>query len=268
LYPLSEFDGKVKVTDWAKLPSFGSGETSAEEIKWVDPAKFWDELPTVLDQTPPQPGEEALYAQARALVAAAQKDPAIRAAIVDEAAQTDARLVTPLFNFNTFGKALPAHWNTISNGAEFGTDYFTRTAVAKSNIFVNKPNETKYFYADSDASGQRLNGAQRYTVTFPKGQLPPVKGFWSLTLYNAHHFFSPNEQKRYSLGTKNKKLKYNDDGSLTLYVQSSTPGADKADNWLPAPANEDFSLYVRAYWPEQAALDGTWTPPPVVQDTR
>jgi hypothetical protein len=207
LYPLSEFDGKVKVTDWAKLPSFGSGETSAEEIKWVDPAKFWD-----LDQTPPQPGEEALYAQARALLEAAQKDPGIKAAIVDEAAQADAQLVTPLFNFNTFGKALQAHWNTISNGAEFGTDYFTRTAVAKSNIFVNKPNETKYFYADADASGQRLNGAQRYTVTFPKGQLPPVKGFWSLTLYNAHHFFSPNEQKRYSLGTKNKKLKYNDDG--------------------------------------------------------
>jgi hypothetical protein len=268
LYPLSEFDGKVKVTDWAKLPSFGSGETSAEEIKWVDPAKFWDKLPAVLDQTPPQPGEEALYAQARALLEAAQKDPGIKAAIVDEAAQADAQLVTPLFNFNTFGKALQAHWNTISNGAEFGTDYFTRTAVAKSNIFVNKPNETKYFYADADASGQRLNGAQRYSVTFPKGQLPPVKGFWSLTLYNAHHFFSPNEQKRYSLGTKNKKLKYNDDGSLTLYVQSSTPDADKADNWLPAPANEDFSLYVRAYWPEQAALDGTWTPPPVVQDTR
>ena len=81
--------------------------------------------------------------------------------------------------------------------------------------------------------------------------MPPVKGFWSLTLYNSHHFFSPNEQNRYSLGTKNKELKYNDDGSLTIYVQSSTPGADKADNWLPAPANEDFSLYVRAYWPNR-----------------
>jgi hypothetical protein len=265
LYPLSEYDGKVKVTDWSKLPSFGSGDASAEEIKWVDPTKFWDELPTVLEQTPPQPGEQALYAQARALLAAAQKDPAIKAAIVDEAAQTDAKLVAPLFSFSTFGKPLPAHWTTISNGAEFGTDYFTRTAVAKSNIFVNKPNETKYFYGDADASGERLNGAQRYTVTFPKGQLPPVKGFWSLTLYNAHHFFSPNDQKRYSLGTKNKNLKYNDDGSLTLYVQSSTPGASKEDNWLPAPANEDFSLYVRAYWPEPAALDGTWTPPAVVR---
>ncbi len=139
LYPLSEFDGKVKVTDWAKLPSFRSGESNAEEIKWVDPSKFWDELPTVLDQTPPQHGEEAIYAQARALILAAQSDPALKTAIVDEATKTDADVVTPLFNFNTFGKQLPAHWNTVSNGAAFGTDYFTRTAVAKSNIFVNKP---------------------------------------------------------------------------------------------------------------------------------
>lgn len=264
LYPLSDYDGKVKVTDWSQLPHFGSGEASAEEIKWVDPAKFWDELPTVLDQTPPHPGEEAIYAQARALLEAAQKDPAIKAAIVDEATKTDLTVITPLFNFNTFGRRLPAHWNTVSNGAAFGTDYFTRTAVAKSNIFVNKPNETKYFYADADASGQRLNGARAYTVTFAKGNLPPVKGFWSLTLYNAHHFFSPNEEKRYSLGTKNRNLKFNDDGSLTLYVQPSPPAADKHDNWLPAPANEDFSLYVRAYWPLQPALDGTWTPPPIV----
>jgi hypothetical protein len=270
LYPLAEYDGKVKETDWSKLPNFGpaggAAGGNAEEIKWVDPERFWDELPTVLDQTPPQRGEDALYAQARALIAAAQKDPALKAAIVDEARKAEADLVTPLFNFNTFGKRLPANWNTISNGAAFGTDYFTRTAVAKSNIFVNKPNETKYFYADADASGQRLSGSARYTVTFAKDQLPPVKGFWSLTLYNSHHFFSPNEQNRYSLGTKNKHLKFNEDGSLTLYVQNASPGDDKLANWLPAPANESFSLYVRAYWPQQPALDGSWTPPPVKRE--
>ncbi|WP_281663408.1 DUF1254 domain-containing protein [Paraburkholderia fungorum] len=269
LYPLAEYDGKVKETDWSKSPSFGSAGAAAggnaEEIKWVDPNRFWDELPTVLDETPPQPGEEALYAQARALIAAARKDPAIKTAIVEEAVKAEADLVTPLFNFNTFGKQLPANWNTISNGAAFGTDYFTRTAVAKSNIFVNKPNETKYFYADADASGQRLDGNANYTVTFAKDRLPPVKGFWSLTLYNAHHFFSPNAQNRYSLGTKNKDLKFNADGSLTLYVQSTSPGDDKLANWLPAPANEAFSLYVRAYWPQQPALDGGWTPPPIVR---
>ncbi|MFM0740394.1 DUF1254 domain-containing protein [Paraburkholderia xenovorans] len=266
LYPLAEYDGQVKETDWSKLPSFGSAGDNAEEIRWVDPKRFWDELPTVLDAAPPQRGEEALYAQARAVLAAARQDPALKAAIVDEAGKADRELVTPLFDFNTFGKRLPANWNTISNGAAFGTDYFTRTAVAKSNIFVNKPNETKYFYADADASGQRLDGNARYTVTFSPDQLPPVKGFWSLTLYNSHHFFSPNAQNRYSLGTKNKGLKFNADGSLTIYVQNTSPGEDKLANWLPAPANEAFSLYVRAYWPQQAALDGSWTPPPVKRE--
>jgi len=99
-------------------------------------------------------------------------------------------------------------------------------------------------------------------VTFAKGKLPPVKGFWSLTLYNEHHFFHPNDLKRYSLGTKNKDLIASADGSLTLCVQSQAPGNDKMSNWLPAPAG-DFSLYIRAYWPEAAILDGKWIPPEV-----
>jgi hypothetical protein len=154
----------------------------------------------------------------------------------------------------------------VDNGAQFGTDYLSRTAVAKSNIFVNKPNETKYFYQDMDASGGRLNIANRYTVTFAKDALPPVRGVWSLTLYNVHHFFEPNDLKRYSLGTRNKSLKYNAAGSLTLYVQAQSPGADKESNWLPAPKDGDFSLYVRTYWPEEAITSGKWTPPPVVKE--
>ena len=167
----------------------------------------------------------------------------------------------PLFQFRNYGQQLPHNWSTISNEAAFGTDYFTRTAVAKSNILVNSPNETKYYYQDLDAGGARLNGANRYTVTFPKDQTPPVNGFWSLTLYNEHHFFSPNELKRYSVGTKNKTLKYNPDGSLTIYVQADAPSEAQRSNWLPAPKGGDFSLYVRAYWPKAAILDGAWTPP-------
>ena len=94
----------------------------------------------------------------------------------------------------------------------------------------------------------------------PSRQTPPVKGFWSLTLYNAEHFFNNNPLNRFSLGTKNKNLKLNADGSLTLYAGGKSPGSDKESNWLPAP-NGTFSLYIRAYWPEQTILDGTWTPP-------
>ncbi|WP_250473151.1 DUF1214 domain-containing protein [Caballeronia sp. GAFFF1] len=119
-------------------------------------------------------------------------------------------------------------------------------------------------YQDLDANGQRLSGANRYTVTFPKGQTPPVNGFWSLTMYDSAHFFVPNTLKRYSLGTKNRNLKFDADGSLTLYVQADSPGADKESNWLPAPAGAPFSLYMRAYWPKGPVIDGSWTPPPVV----
>ncbi|MCJ7558645.1 MAG: DUF1214 domain-containing protein, partial [Gammaproteobacteria bacterium] len=101
-----------------------------------------------------------------------------------------------------------------------------------------------------------------YRITFAKGQLPPVKGFWSLTLYNEHHFFNDNPLKRYSLGTKNKTLQYNADGSLTLYAGATSPGADKESNWLPAPDGV-FSFFMRSYWPDQAILDGTWKAPQV-----
>ena len=146
------------------------------------------------------------------------------------------------------------------NNARWGTDYLNRTGTAKSNIYDNRPEETKYIYTDDDSQGQQMNGQHTYTITFPKGQTPPVKGFWSLTLYNAEHFFHDNPLKRYSLGTKNKNLKLNADGSLTLYAGAKSPGTDKETNWLPAPDGA-FSLYIRAYWPEQAALDGTWKPP-------
>ena len=105
-------------------------------------------------------------------------------------------------------------------------------------------------------------GKSSYEVTFPKGQLPPAKGFWSLTVYNPEHFFYPNALKRFALGTKNKTLKYNDDGSLTLYVGNQSPGKEKESNWLPAPAG-NFSIWIRSYWPDQAILDGTWKPPVV-----
>jgi hypothetical protein len=100
-------------------------------------------------------------------------------------------------------------------------------------------------------------------VTFAKEEAPPVNGFWSLTLYDAQHFFVPNEIKRYSLGTKNKALKYNPDGSLTIYVRADPPPDAQRTNWLPAPKNADFSLFIRAYWPTTAVIDGSWMPPPV-----
>ncbi len=262
MYPLSQYDGKMKTKDWGKTPHFPNESTGEEETKWVVPEKFFDELAAVLDEVAPLPGEEAIYANVRSVLAAADGDEKLKAALVQSAVDADKELVTPLFQFKNSGLPLHYNWSTINNGAAFGIDYLSRTAAAKANIFVNKPNETKYFYQDLDKKGEGLNGAKSYTVTFPKGELPPVKGFWSLTLYNEHHFFAPNEIKRYSLGTKNKDLKFNADGSLTIYVQAEAP-VEKA-NWLPSPKGADFVLYMRAYWPEAAITNGKWTPPPVV----
>ena len=264
IYPLSQYNGKMKTKDWSKTPKYPSDNQGDAETKWVVPEKFFDELPRVLDELPPLAGEEAIYANLRAVLGAAAKDPSLKAVLEQSAMDADDELVDPLFQFRKYGVPLPGNWTTIDNGAAFGTDYFTRTAVAKSNIFVNKNTETKYFYQDLDAKGERLNGADHYTVTFAKGRLPPVKGFWSLTLYNRYHFFVPNDLKRYSLGTKNKDLKLNADGSLTIYVQADPPVEEKRSNWLPAP-DGDFSLYMRAYWPQAEIISGKWTPPAVVR---
>ncbi|HKS09877.1 MAG TPA: DUF1214 domain-containing protein [Pyrinomonadaceae bacterium] len=262
VYPLSEFDGTMKVHDWSKAPDFpappappGGGESPK-----VHPKTFFDDLRVLFNDAPPLPGEEVRYAEALYLCDVAAKNPKLKAAIIDEATRAQEELIEPLLQFRNYGIPLPFNWTTTINGASFGTDYFTRTAVARSNIFVNKPNEAKYFYQDLDSSGQRLNGANRYKVTFRKGE-PPVKGFWSLTLYDEQHFFAPNELNRYSLGTKNRDLKRNADGSMTIYVQADAPA--ERTNWLPSPKDADFSLYIRAYWPEQSVLDGTWTPPAV-----
>jgi len=262
-YPVNEFDGTMKAKDWNSMPKTPPPPSGNEESKWVFPEKFVDQLPAVLADASPLPGEEARYAQVLAVAAAAQGDAKLKTAMTSAAAQAEEELVKPLFQFRNYGQQLPHNWSTISNEAAFGTDYFTRTAVAKSNIFVNSPNETKYFYQDLDDSGARLNAANRYVFTFAKGQTPPVNGFWSLSIYNEYHFFVANPLNRFSVGTKNKGLKYAADGSLTIYVQSKAP-TDKVQraNWLPAPAG-DFSLYVRAYWPKTPVTDGSWTPPAV-----
>jgi hypothetical protein len=266
MYPLSEYDGTMKSKDWnaiQKVPEPSGGGMS--ETQWVFPEKFFAELQSVLADAPPLPGEEARYAQVLAVVEAAQRDPKLKAALDQAAVEADVQLVKPLLEFRNFGLQLPGHWSTIANGAAFGTDYLTRTAVAKSNILVNAPVQAKYFYQDLDERGDRLNGSNLYTMTFAKDQTPPVNGFWSLTLYNEHHFFAPNALNRYSLGTKNKTLKYDVDGSLTFRVQADPPPEAQRGNWLPAPKGADFSLFMRAYWPKAAVLDGSWTPPAVVR---
>ena len=262
VYPLSEFDGKMRTKDWTKTPAFPAPSGGAGETKWVIPEKFFDELPQVLKETPPLPGEESLYGTFQSVLDAAAKDPQIKTTLTQTAIAAEQELIKPLFEFHNNGRPVGNGWTSPPNGARWGTDYLSRAATARSNMYDNAPNETRYIYTDFDKEGRRLTGARRYTVTFASSQTPPVNGFWSLTVYNKEHLFEPNRLNRFSLGTKSKSMKTNADGSLVLYFQHQSPGADKELNWVPTPVDE-FSLYIRAYWPKDAILDGKWTPPVV-----
>ena len=260
-YRLKDFDGRMKSMEWAKAPAIpGPKSEGGGETKWVVPEKFFEQLAIVLNTVPPLPGEETLYGQFRVLLDAAAKDPAIKQALAETAVETERDVIGSFFEWKRNGRPAGNGWNRSTNNARFGFDYYNRTGTAKSNMFDNKPTETQYFYTDEDAQGAQLDGNQRYEVMFAPGQEPPVSGFWSMTLYNKEHFFNPNAEKRYSLGTKNKNLRKGGDGSLTLYVGTKSPGTDKEANWLPAP-NGHFSLYIRAYWGQQGILDGSWKPP-------
>ena len=264
-YPLAEFDGGVKVKDWDDVPSFPAPEVEGER-SWVMPASFFDQLPEVMEAIAPLPGEEALYASIRQVLDAAAANPDIKEVLDEVAIETETEVIGPLFRWKHNGIPTGNGWNRSANNAQWGFDYLMRTSTARSNMFDNRPNETQYFYTDDDTAGDQLLGANQYAITFQDGELPPVNGFWSLTLYNEHHLFELNDLGRYSLGTKNKDLVFNEDGSLTLYAGATPPDSEPHSNWLPSPTGE-FSLYIRCYWAKDAVFDGTWTPPIITRST-
>ncbi|MEL4309038.1 DUF1254 domain-containing protein [Joostella sp. CR20] len=263
-YPLSEYTGDMKTIDWSQTKSIPDPNAgSKEETAWVVPEKFFEQLPVIMEEVPALPGEEAMYAWIHQILDAAKENPKLQEALTEVALETETEVIKPMFEFRNNGVEAGNGWRTQKNAAEFGFGYFQRTATAKGNMFSNIPFETMYFGNDFDANGDRITGGNKYELTFKKGEIPPVKGFWSLTLYNEQHFFHPNDIERYSLGTKNKNLIYNEDGSLTIYVQPTAPSGNLVNNWLPSPSKGVYSLYIRAYGPKDQIINGTWTPPQI-----
>jgi len=269
-YPLDEFSGEMRSRDWSKLRWFPRLSAAGRRDRAVAPDTFFETLPDVLDDVPPLPGEERLYARFRRLVRAIEDEPDLAAVAVEAAAEAERDVVAPLFEFRNVGRPLPGHWTTLVNGAAFGTDYLTRTAVAKSNVFVNRHRETKYYYQDLDAAGTRLDGSREYRITFPAGSLPPARGFWSLTVYDAAHTLPQGCAGRHAVGSRDTDLVFAADGSFTVVV-GPAPDDDagwaeestgRRENRLVAPPGP-FSLYLRLYWPAADALDGSWVPPAV-----
>ena len=150
-------------------------------------------------------------------------------------------------------------WQVLVNAGRYGTDYLWRATVALIGLGANLPEDAVYPVLRTDGDGRQLSGANRYELRFAKGQLPPVRAFWSVTLYDNEQFFVKNPINRYAIGDRDK-LTQGDDGSVTIYLQNEWPGKEKETNWLPAP-KDGFNLLMRLYWPRQEILNGTWKPP-------
>jgi uncharacterized protein (TIGR03000 family) len=155
--------------------------------------------------------------------------------------------------------------NAFGDRASINGDWVRRAAAAMAGIYGNDAAEALYPLLSTDSEGNKPDCSKnRYTLTFPKGQLPPVNAFWSVTMYDAKtRLLIDNPINRYLINSPMlPDLKKNEDGSLTIYLQKASPGKEKERNWLPAP---DGPIYVvmRLYWPKKEALDDTWRPPAV-----
>jgi hypothetical protein len=153
-------------------------------------------------------------------------------------------------------------WAFTTKTGIYGTDYLMRALITAIGLGANRPQDAVYPTSKADAEGRKYNGANKYVMRLPKGHLPPVEGFWSLTMYDGQYFFVNNPLNRYSISPR-QNLKTNPDGSTDIYIQKDSPGKDKESNWLPAPP-DDFILMLRMYWPQEkkpSIIDGTWTIP-------
>ena len=155
----------------------------------------------------------------------------------------------------------------------FNGDWLLRAAAAQAGIYGNNAEEAMYPMTRHDLSGEPIDcSANAYTITFPAGDLPPVNAFWSVTMYDSKsQLLVKNPIDRYLINSPMlPDMKKNPDGSLTIYIQNASPGADKEANWLPAPAGPVY-LVMRLYWPKEnppsilPAGKGDWKPPGVVK---
>jgi hypothetical protein len=155
-------------------------------------------------------------------------------------------------------------WMFTTDTGIYGTKYRQRALITAIGLGANRPQDAVYPTSEGPDILKKYSGANKYVLHFNKGELPPVDGFWSLTMYDANYFFVPNPINRYTVSQRNK-FKANADGSIDLYVQNDSPGKDKEQNWLPAPKDQ-FILMMRLYWPKEKSpslLNGTWKIPPV-----
>lgn len=239
---------------------------------------FFKYLGFVLQFDPAGPEEEAIRAKLARIGIGAGKDFNLqslsaeqRAAVVEGMRAGQAKVEDGVKHFGTKVNG----WNIAGAGGDrafYDGDWLKRATIAQAGIYGNDAAEAMYPFTREDAQGRLLDASKHnYTITFPKGKLPPVNAFWSVTMYDGKtQLLIKNPINRYLINSPMlPHMKKNANGSLTLYLQKDSPGMIKESNWLPAPDGPIY-LVMRLYWPKSKARSilppgkGTWKPPAIV----
>jgi hypothetical protein len=154
-------------------------------------------------------------------------------------------------------------WLYMTKGmGDYGIDYDFRAFIAYFGLGANLPEDAVYPSTTIDSDGNPLDGSEKYIIHFKKDDLPPVNAFWSLTAYDKRDLLVENPINRFAVGDRDK-LTFNEDGSLDIYIQNSSPGSDRESNWLPSPMGGRLNLTLRLYWPKHEVINHSWKTPAV-----
>jgi len=267
LVPLSSY-GKPYAPPAGEVdPQIDMKTAVRDQVNGFDTAAYFNLLAMLMKDNPPAEADAPMVAKMAKLgIAPGQPfkfdklDPAVQTALKDVPKESFGKIMA---HFKSAGKHENGWLFTTGTGV-YGTDYLGRALITAIGLGANRPQDAVYPTSETDADGNPYSGDNKYVMHFAKGELPPVNGFWSLTMYNAEYFFYDNELNRYTLSARND-LKPNADGSIDLYLQHENPGPEKESNWLPAPAGK-FIPMLRLYWPKEtppSIIDGTWKIPAV-----
>ncbi len=270
LMPLSRYpDGPERMPP-GRRPDMTGFVRPPQQAERLSAEAFFTMFAELLVKNPPQSGDGPIMAQiAKIGIVPGKFDPSPLGSAGTKAIEEGVAAASAQLNSQDgrVGKPGPTGW---TGGGKFvgryGTNYGIRATVARIGLGANPPEDATYLHCQQDADAKPLDGTKNYCLHFAKDQIPVVKAFWSLTVYDEQGYFTPNPIQRYAIGDRDP-LKFNADGSLDIYLQHASPGASKESNWLPAPA-EPFNISLRMYWPGDAILEGRWTPPAVVREAQ
>lgn len=264
LIPLSSY-GKSYTPPKGKIdPTIDTKTAVREQVNNMAPEVYFNKLAALMQDNPPAAADAEIVKKMKTIgIIPGQKfdlgglDPKVAEAVKNA---PKAALEKIAAQEKSAGEIVNG-WTFSTQTGVYGTNYIQRAFVTAVGLGANKPQDAIYPMSKVDSKGEPYSGANKYKIRFAQGQTPPVKGFWSLTMYNEEMFFVDNPINRYSVSPRNN-LKSNPDGSIDLYIQNTSPGKDKESNWLPAPEGK-FVLMFRFYWPEDTLINGDWKPPAV-----